>query len=214
MNALLQFEKFSKNIVNIKFFIILLLVLIFSYYFLDQRIAYALFTYKNSTFYHINDFLTKLGYGLYYIVGLTIGYLFSYFVLKKKTLANSLLFILLAIIISGIICDILKVLLGRARPGELLDNGVYGFKFLQTSAKMWSFPSGHATTITSIVLPLIIFFPRYWLGLLIILLVISFTRVFINAHFFSDTIAGIYLATVTVYWLFKWFKRKNWLAFT
>ncbi len=207
------FEKFAGKIVNFKFFLFLSLFIVFIYFFLDESITYTLYPYKNTTFVQINQYLTKLGDSLYYIIGLIVAYLFSFFILKKKTLANGILFVLLAIIISGLTCDVLKVLLGRARPVQLLDHGNYGFKFLQTKSYMWSFPSGHATTITSLMLPLMIFFRRYWVVWLIILLIISFTRVFINAHYLSDTIAGLYLGTITVYWLFKQFQSRNWFVF-
>ncbi len=183
--------------------------IVLSYFTLDQKLALIFQQLQTSDLRHVAEFLTKFGYGLYYIVGLAVLFLFSRFVLKKSLLANRALFLLLALIVSGITCDIFKIILGRARPVQWFQNDLFGFYFFQTKANMWGFPSGHASTIAALMLGLCVIFPRYALAFVSFMLIIAFSRVMVTAHYLSDTIAGVLLGAATVLLLAWQFRKKN-----
>ena len=85
-----------------------------------------------------------------------------------------------------------KVLLGRLRPSDW--HG--GPTFFQGGS---SFPSGHVVLFASIVLPLVVLYPRArWLVAVPVFAMVA--RVMVNAHFASDVCAGLALSAATT-WL-------------
>jgi undecaprenyl-diphosphatase len=106
-------------------------------------------------------------------------------------------FLFAAVAAAGIAADILKVVFGRARPKLLFDAQVYGFTWFGWQADYWSFPSGHAATIVSLVTALAYLWPGQSLGYLLVGTIVAASRVVVGAHFLSDTIAGAWVAVLT-----------------
>ena len=117
-------------------------------------------------------------------------------------------FLFTSVALSGLCTNLIKMLLGRARPVKLLTENLYGFQFFQVEPKLTSFPSGHSDTAMATALVLWYLWPRSWpLGLLLAVGVML-SRVAVLKHFPSDTLAGAYLAVVTTYYIQRWFKRR------
>lgn len=159
-------------------------------------------------------YLTKIGLGgIYYpaFFGLVI---FFRYVRKNPFWEARFTFLFLCLLIPGITTLIVKMTLGRARPTLFLqDSGhFYGFYGFKTSAYFWSFPSGHTTTIMSVVLGLCIVFPRYFYALLLLGLAVSFSRVLLTHHYLSDVLFAIYLTVIEIGCLLYVLKRKSWLT--
>jgi undecaprenyl-diphosphatase len=111
-------------------------------------------------------------------------------------LGGKLLFLFIAVALSGIITDTIKPILGRARPVELA-LGLYGFHPLSFQATWNSMPSGHATTAFALAFVFITFFPRartLWLALAFLF---ALSRVMVNAHFLADVVAGSAIGWLT-----------------
>ena len=87
-----------------------------------------------------------------------------------------------------------KTLTGRFRPSQWLKQG--GDTFWRDGG--YSFPSGHVLLFASIVLPIVVLYPRTR-PLLALVAFVMLARVAVNAHFVSDVIGG--LAVVA---LFTW----------
>lgn len=183
----------------------------FSYFFLDANLA----TYFNYSapplLIELADWITNLGEGTYVITGVILFYFIAYNPIKNKTARNELIFILAAIIIASLICNVLKISLGRARPMAFINENLFGFYFFQFdfNSLMLSFPSGHATTIASLMISLSFFHPRYWKIFFLLILLVSVSRVINDAHFLSDTIAGLYLGAITPIWLKTFIEKKT-----
>jgi membrane-associated phospholipid phosphatase len=181
---------------------------LFSYYYLDIRIAYycnSIAPPVKSIFEHITGF----GKSTWYLVGSVLCYLYFKFISIDNRLSSKSIFIFLAIVISGVITDILKYILGRYRPEALFQQDLYGFVYFQHSHSMTSFPSGHANTITALVFSLYLIYPRYWPIHILIALLIMASRVVISAHYLSDVVFGSYLAILTTLYIRDVFIRKN-----
>ena len=102
-------------------------------------------------------------------------------------------YLLTTIALSGILANLLKRAIGRARPTHFEDWGAFGFSPFNGRASFESFPSGHATTIGAFFVALAFLFPRYRYIFLACALWLAATRVMIGAHYPSDVIAGLAL---------------------
>jgi len=81
---------------------------------------------------------------------------------------------------------------GRLRPGSWQKQGgdeTFGW------AGGVSFPSGHVVLFASLIIPLIVVFPRLR-PLLVVVGFVALARVAVNAHFVSDVIAAITLVSL------------------
>jgi len=109
------------------------------------------------------------------------------------------LFLFATIALSGIIADIIKPIIGRARPIEFLGDNLYGFHPFTSAGFAWnSMPSGHATTVFTLAFALSSLYPRLRLLWLTLAIILAASRVMVDAHFLSDICAGAMLGYVTV----------------
>ncbi len=90
-----------------------------------------------------------------------------------------------------------KILLGRRRPRDELELGLYGWRPLGFDLQYDSFPSGHALTIFSVAVILSGALP--WLAVLwfALALYLALTRVMLNSHFLSDVFVGAGIGLLT-----------------
>ena len=116
-------------------------------------------------------------------------------------------FIFSAIGASGILINLLKVLFGRVRPKLLFRDELYGFDWFRLDADFHSFPSGHAQTITALMVALFILVPRFGWAYLAIGAAVAISRAVVNAHYMADIVAGAYAAAVMTMWVHSVFAR-------
>ncbi len=124
-------------------------------------------------------------------------------------LAGASGFIFASIAVSGIATNVVKILLGRARPHAADDLFWPVFQPIAPSGDFHSFPSGHANTLFSIAIAIGFFAPRLRIPLLIAAAVLAFGRVLQFKHFISDSVGGALLAVLTTIWLRQLFARWN-----
>lgn len=153
------------------------------------------------------EIIMRFGNGAIYIAG---GGVFCviFYIAKKKRWAWLAAYVVLAVIISGLACNVFKILLGRARPNEYFANQLYGFYFLKFENNFWSFPSGHSTTISSACTALYLVFRTWGWILLALTIAVMACRVIVQAHYLSDVMAGGYLGFATSYWLYHFTDKK------
>lgn len=128
---------------------------------------------------------------------------------KIARLAGICLFLFCAVAASGLLTDLLKILLGRPRPRLFFHEGLYTFSFLQLSAKMWSFPSGHANTIFALATACFLVARRWGIVLFFVAIAVAASRVLTNDHFPSDVLMGAYLGILTTVFLKQLFLRRG-----
>lgn len=186
-----------------------LLFEIFSYFYVDRTLATFIHEHVPSSLFILAEWLTKLGKGAPYFILLPILAGFFWVIAKKRDKARDCLFLLLAITVPSLLCNLIKFTLGRTRPTLFFSEHLYQFTFFQTRADHLSFPSGHSTLIAALMLGLSFIFPKRWLWFMLILIVISSTRIIVGAHFLSDVLGGIYLSIWVVPWLFSRYQKMS-----
>jgi len=84
----------------------------------------------------------------------------------------------------------IKIVLGRRRPRDEFDFGIFRFEPFRFSLQYDSFPSGHAMTICCVATILSGVAPALAPLWFAVALYLAFTRAVLNAHFLSDVFAG------------------------
>ena len=103
-------------------------------------------------------------------------------------------YVLTCILVSGVMVNVLKALIGRARPGGVGD-GAFAFGMMAQGRSWESFPSAHTATIFALAVALSGLFPRLRLIFLTMALWVGLSRIMIGAHWASDVCAGAALGT-------------------
>jgi membrane-associated phospholipid phosphatase len=124
-----------------------------------------------------------------------------------RTLAAGYVFA--AVALSGIIANLSKNIIGRARPKLFDETGSLSFDFWSGDSTWASFPSGHATTAMALGVALALLFPRLRWVLLCLGLWIALSRLFVGAHYPSDVIAGIMLGGITAWLMARALARRR-----
>lgn len=133
--------------------------------------------------------VSKLGLALPYYLLLAAGMLWS---LKTHNRDRLIRFagVTTALAAAGLSGLVLKMVLGRPRPGFLFQGLETGFRFFQLDAYCWSMPSGHAATVFSLTGAVSVLFPRVGKWLVFPAALIAASRIVVTAHFVSDVFAG------------------------
>ncbi len=179
-------------------FSLCLLAAIVSYLFFDRAVAHYFWLHPWSFFKPI----TYLGNAALYLVPSLI--LFLWYRRKNRVFARKMLYLFASVALSGILTDILKILIARPRPKIYFNEHLYHPLFLKLKAAFWSMPSGHTTTAFAAAMALALIYPKYkWLFLFLALLV-GISRVALHQHFISDVIVGACIGSFTAIYLYKW----------
>ena len=179
-----------------------------SYEFFDARAAFFCAALRPGTK-ELFEFVTRLGLSTPYLFAAFAGFIYFRFIGRNKVLANIAVFLFVAVALSGLANDLIKVLVGRSRPGLLISRGVYGFKPFTQQYCYASFPSGHSNTIASLCYGLNLVMDRFKYALLIIALAVMSSRVIVGAHFPSDVLFGACLGMAITGLLAKGFEKKG-----
>ena len=159
--------------------------------------------------------ITELGDSLWYFLIFFLVFLISFFAKKINLISiknyyylrNFSLFSFIYLLLTGVITQIIKHLVGRTRPNHFnLDEAVF-FKFFTTNSAFHSFPSGHSSTIIAITLILCLVLPSLRFYLYIFGSIVAISRVVVGAHYITDVIAGAIIAII-VFKLLKIFYKK------
>jgi membrane-associated phospholipid phosphatase len=107
-----------------------------------------------------------------------------------REISDYSLALLVSFVVASVLLHSIKLVLGRRRPRDDFEHGLYGFRYFTWQLQYDSFPSGHSMTIfcVAVVLSAITpFLAPLWLALATGL---ALTRAMLTAHFFSDVLVG------------------------
>jgi len=191
----------NRNYMLIYSIAIIFCVITFIYWFvpgLDKSILVA-----HNPVYHNNLLLNTLKIftdaGIPIILLICSGFLYFYSGDKdgKRENIKPLLIVLFTLFIAGIAGDLIKLLVGRARPFVELAGLIESSEVHRS----FSFPSGHTTKIMGMVIPFItlpfisIKHCNLYKGVVLFTgVMVAYSRIALQAHFPSDVMAGVAVA--------------------
>jgi len=191
------------TIVSLAMFIVIFLTVIFSNHTIDFKISEVMS--KINTLY-LNSFFIFVGqYSNFIMIAIALLFLGIFISMKKKKKA---IVFTLALACGFALQKLIKFLFERQRPPAQLIQDLEN-----------SFPSGHS--ISAIILfSLLIYFYKdeikdkvrksWFITInLFLILFIGFSRIYINAHWFSDVLAGFALGLFILHLILFIFEKKN-----
>jgi membrane-associated phospholipid phosphatase len=107
-----------------------------------------------------------------------------------RVVSDYALALLASFVAGSIVLHVIKIFLGRRRPRDDFEHGLYGFRYFTWELQYDSFPSGHAMTIFSVAVALSAAFPLFAPVWLVAAFALSITRAMLTAHFLADVMAG------------------------
>lgn len=187
------------------------------HYTLDFKVT----QYVHATFDPRSDFINSMhmianfGLGIPYLILFGLLFVAARFFGRNQKLSLQSLYLFMCVAVSGIICDVLKLVFGRPRPELWFGHHMTHFTFMTHHqfhlSSYESFPSGHATTAASVAVGMILLFPRLRIIGVIFMLTIAAARVLLLRHYVADVMAGMYLGTMTS-WVLYQFMREGYPA--
>lgn len=176
---------------------------------------------KDDTVHMVFAAVTDIGKSTIWLLGLAFGTLVSWVLARSSSvigivrlyrwMAGYLLFSIGAIIISGLFVNIIKVLIGRARPRMYFGEGITGIYPPGLNSDFQSFPSGHASTVVALATALALFFPRWKIRIFTIGVILALTRVVVNAHYLSDVIVSSVITLFITSLLAAYCASRTWV---
>jgi membrane-associated phospholipid phosphatase len=116
---------------------------------------------------------------------------------------------------SGLLSQVIKHLVGRARPRLIDELGPWHFDLFSLKAVLASFPSGHTISVFAAAASLSFFVPRKWSAAVFFALAlpVAASRLIIGAHYPSDVLAGAFIGLGSALAVARVFARRK-IAFT
>lgn len=120
-------------------------------------------------------------------------------------------FIFLGVGAPGLIANLLKRTIGRARPIEFEAAGAFSFQSVFNDWQFQSFPSGHATTAMALAFVIGFLWPRLFALFLVIGVMAGISRVPVGVHYPTDVFGGLVVGMLGAYLVRNLFARRRWL---
>jgi len=195
----------NKSIILASF--IVFLCAAFSFFYIDQVLALYFHNFHHSWIIAIFNYITKLGDSLYSLVLLSI--LFLLYRRQKPLLSQKMLYLFATVVLSGLIVDVIKVIVSRLRPNMFFEHDMYGFVWFKMGYEFNSLPSGHSATAFALCIGLSLLFPRYKYLYILIALLVVMSRVVLTCHYLSDILLGSLFGWLTALIMYrKYFIRS------
>jgi membrane-associated phospholipid phosphatase len=189
--------------------IAIIVILLLSFLYIDEPVAYYFQNKAFGTQYPWLFSFTLLGDFKLYLGAFFIMALYFRYVRRLRRFEICSWYLWFCVLVPSIVCTVLKIMLGRARPELLFSDQLYGFYGFHLQHSFWSFPSGHTTTIMGLMFGLCTIFPRYFWGFMLLGASSALTRCTLNYHYPSDVLSASYLSLVLVGFLYRGYYSKN-----
>lgn len=177
-----------------------------SYFYLDLDLILYLHEHNASTYGFFRS-VSILGESTWYLIpALTLGIIFHRF---KSPIALKAWFVFSSVAVSGILVDVIKIVLGRPRPGMYFREHLTDFQYFQTASQFLSFPSGHSATVFALATITAYLYPKFRLMAFLVAILVCLSRVMTTKHYLSDILVGAYLGAVSTSILYHLYYRKK-----
>jgi len=204
---------------NLWLLLVVLSLVFFGFYFLDQFFSTFLTEDQNNKIYRPIRTLTDLGEALHFFIFAIGIWIFSVWALRAKKSWNFLntekieslrrwsSSLFYSLLVSGLIVHLLKFVFGRLRPHRSLERDPFQFDPFNFHHYNHSFPSGHAQTLFVVATALSMAQPKWQAWFYGSAIILSLTRVVLHAHFFSDVVFGAYLGFIVTVLIYKAYRN-------
>jgi membrane-associated phospholipid phosphatase len=164
---------------------------------IDRALAHFIYDHVSARWHKFLDGITHYAKAAHWlsvaILALILAAIFRHFQVLNDWSAPminySLAFIAALIVGSGVL-HVIKLILGRRRPRDDMEMGLYGFVPFAFNLEYNSFPSGHALTICCVAVIFTCVWPMMGPLWFAIAAVLAVTRALLTAHFLSDVLIG------------------------
>ena len=182
----------------IPYLVVLSTCLVIKLSFSKEEIYFTVNGVYNSVFDFLAPWVTDIGDGLTVIIVSAILLLYSYrssFLLVSSYLATS------------IVAQAIKYSVYSPRPRVYFQNEISRLRFVKdiyVVGGIQSFPSGHTVTAFSagVALTYIIKSKKWGLALLVLAMLVGYSRMYLSQHFFEDVTAGSAIGVlITILWM-------------
>jgi membrane-associated phospholipid phosphatase len=164
---------------------------------IDRRLAHFIYDHVNARSHKALDRIThyaKAGHWLAAaILALIVAAVMRHFgVLPDDAtlLINYSLAFIASLTMGSAVLHAIKLVLGRRRPRDDMEMGLYGFMPMAFNPDYNSFPSGHALTICCVAVIFTCVWPDWWPAWFAVAGLLAVTRALLTAHFLSDVLIG------------------------
>ncbi len=164
---------------------------------IDRQAAHLLYDHVNEPFFRFLDATTHWAKAGHWLIAAVVAYAAAQVAMRfwpgnaDLHLAAKVALAFIASLAAGsIVLHSIKLVLGRRRPRDDMEMGLYGFKPFSFDLQYNSFPSGHALTIMSVAAIASCLWPHLAVLWFAIGLWLSVTRALLTAHFLSDVLVG------------------------
>jgi membrane-associated phospholipid phosphatase len=176
---------------------------------LSSRMSQLKSDEKNRQVFFYIEKLTHLGEAQYFLIPLGAGVLAG-IITRQKKLRTFFIYAFLSVALSGLLVDLIKLIIGRHRPemaanfNPFLFKPFFGFKYAWASM-----PSGHSATAAAAAAVFLFIKSKFKYFIFLPAIAIASTRVILAVHFLSDAIAGFIIGCVVSLVLYHWFYHKG-----
>lgn len=120
-------------------------------------------------------------------------------------------FLLATVVASGLLVNVLKYGIGRARPVLFAEHGAFHVEPFAMTSILAGFPSGHATIAGAVATLLVLLAPGWRRVVAVAAIWIASTRMVLDAHYPSDIVGGLGLGAAVTFGTALVFARLGYL---
>ena len=164
---------------------------------IDRRLAHFIYDHISAKVHKALDSITHYAKAGHWLAAAILALIVAagmrhYGVLADEAtmLVNYSLAFIASLTLGSAVLHVIKLVLGRRRPRDDMEMGLYGFVPFRFDLQYNSFPSGHALTIMCVAVIAACVWPELAVLWFAIALWLGLTRAWLTAHFLSDVFVG------------------------
>src|ERR1700744_3957638 len=164
---------------------------------IDRALAHFIYDHVNARAHKFLDSITHyakaghwLGAAIFALVAAAVARHFGARGKDLPLLINYSIAFIAMLTLGSAVLHMIKLVLGRRRPRDDMEMGLYGFQPFSFNLEYNSFPSGHALTISCVAVIFTCVWPAWWPLFFAVAFVLAVTRTLLTAHFLSDVLIG------------------------
>ena len=164
---------------------------------IDRRLAHFIYDHVSARAHKALDSITHYAKAAHWLAAAILALIVAACMRKFKMLpeeatllVNYSLAFIASLTMGSAVLHVIKLVLGRRRPRDDMEMGLYGFQPMAFNPDYNSFPSGHALTIFCVAVIFTCVWPQWWAAWFGVATILAGTRALLTAHFLSDVLIG------------------------